>query len=165
VVRKLGNGKSTVFWTTNWIGEAPLSVAFPRLFSLSNQKESNVIDMFEFDGESRHWSFSWCMDLFQWEEDLVTQLRELLESVVLSSDEDYWSWFPDSEGVFSVKSSYKHLMEELRPNNEMRKEMVVVFDQILDSPVPFKVIAFLWQLLYDRIPTRCNLVILRFLKF
>jgi hypothetical protein len=99
------------------------------MFSLNNQKESNVVDMFEFDGESRHWSFSWCMDLFQWEEDLVTQLRELLESVVLSSDEDYWSWFPDSEGVFSVKSN-KHLMEKLRPNNEMREEMVVVFDQI-----------------------------------
>jgi hypothetical protein len=78
------------------------------------------------------------MDLFQWEEDRVTRLRELLQSVVLSSNEDYWSWLPDSEGVFSVKSSYKFLMEELQPNDEMREEMVVVFGQIWDSPTPSK---------------------------
>jgi hypothetical protein len=78
------------------------------------------------------------MDLFQWEEDRETRLRELLQSVVLSSNEDYWSWLPDSEGVFSVKSSYKFLMEELQPNDEMREEMVVVFGQIWDSPTPSK---------------------------
>jgi hypothetical protein len=78
------------------------------------------------------------MDIFQWEEDRVTRLRELLQSVVLSSNEDYWSWLPDSEGVFSVKSSYKFLMEELQPNDEMREEMVVVFGQIWDSPTPSK---------------------------
>jgi hypothetical protein len=78
------------------------------------------------------------MDLFQWEEDRVTRLRELLQSVVLSSNEDYWSWLPDSEGVFSVKSSDKFLMEELQPNDEMREEMVVVFGQIWDSPTPSK---------------------------
>ncbi|KAK2400451.1 hypothetical protein QL285_050153 [Trifolium repens] len=80
------------------------------------------------------------MDLFQWEEDRVTRLRELLQSVVLSSNEDYWSWLPDSEGVFSVKSSYKFLMEELQPNDEMREEMVVVFG-FMGENVPLRLLA------------------------
>jgi hypothetical protein len=36
-------------------------------------------------------------------------------------------------------------------------EVSVVFKQIWESPAPSKVIAFSWQFLYDRIPTRCNL--------
>jgi hypothetical protein len=37
--RKMGNGATTLFWSSKWIGEVPLAVAFPRLFSLSTQKE------------------------------------------------------------------------------------------------------------------------------
>jgi hypothetical protein len=36
---KVGNGMSTPFWTSNWIGDAPLSMVFPRLFSLSTNHD------------------------------------------------------------------------------------------------------------------------------
>jgi hypothetical protein len=35
LVRRVGNGSSTRFWASNWINGAPLSITFPRLFSLS----------------------------------------------------------------------------------------------------------------------------------
>ncbi|CAJ2643641.1 unnamed protein product [Trifolium pratense] len=35
----------------------------------------------------------------------------------------------------------------------------MIFDHIWDSPAPSKVIAFSWQLLHDRIPTRSNLAV------
>jgi hypothetical protein len=39
----------------------------------------------------------------------------------------------------------------------LEDSLVLALDQIWDSPAPSKIIAFSWQLLYDRIPTRINL--------
>ncbi|MCI51546.1 F-box family protein, partial [Trifolium medium] len=50
-----------------------------------------------------------------------------------------------------------YLVEELRSDEELEEDKVLVFDQIWDSPAPSEVIAFSWKLLYDRIPTRSNL--------
>ncbi|MCH82018.1 ribonuclease H protein [Trifolium medium] len=158
VARKLGNGLSTSFWLTKWIGDAPLSVLFPRLFSLSNFRDSTVGDLCICHGDAWTWSFSWRRALFQWEEALVVLLRELLAPVTLSLEvEDKWSWVPDPDGVFSVKSAYNLLVEELWIEDDLDEDVAVIFDHIWESPAPSKVIAFSWQLLYDRIPTRSNL--------
>jgi hypothetical protein len=45
VVRKLGNGVNTRFWRDTWVGEIPLQCKFPRLFSISTQKDLSVADM------------------------------------------------------------------------------------------------------------------------
>ncbi|MCI03235.1 hypothetical protein A2U01_0024271, partial [Trifolium medium] len=130
---------------------------FPRLFSLSNQKDSLVSEVGARHGDRWIWSFSWRRNLFQWEEDLVAQLLDALESVVLNMEDDTWCWVPNPEGIFSVKSTYDYLAKVLSSEDVIQEEMVLVFDQIWDSPAPSKVIAFSWQLLYDRIPTRRNL--------
>ncbi|GAU19692.1 hypothetical protein TSUD_78170 [Trifolium subterraneum] len=134
VSRKLGNGSSTSFWTSRWIGEAPLACVFPRLYSLSNQKDKMVVDFRENHGDSWRWFFSWRRDLFQWESDLVDRLRETLELVVFSEEVDSW-------------------------NDDLDEDIEWVFDHIWDSPAASKVIAFSWQLLYDRVPTRSILEI------
>ncbi|PNX99671.1 cysteine-rich receptor-like protein kinase, partial [Trifolium pratense] len=157
MARKLGNGLSTSFWNTKWIGEVPLALAFPRLFSLSNHKDNVVQDFLESEEGIRSWSFSWRRNLFQWEEDRVVVLKELLESATFTLEDDCWTWLPDEEGEFSVKSAYKFLLEELEPNVEVEGGLGIVLDKIWDSPAPSKAIAFSWQLLYDRIPTRSNL--------
>ncbi|GAU10246.1 hypothetical protein TSUD_418780 [Trifolium subterraneum] len=115
IYRRVGNGNSTSFWSTRWIGDVPLSVAFPRLFSLSNHQEAKISELCEFVGGSWVWSFSWRRPLFQWEEALVELLRELVDPMELSlEEEDRWRWNPDPEGEFSVKSSYELLVEEPR---------------------------------------------------
>jgi hypothetical protein len=43
--RRVGNGVSTHFWLENWIGGSALCEKFPRLFSLSEQKEVSVSDV------------------------------------------------------------------------------------------------------------------------
>jgi hypothetical protein len=65
VVRKVGNGRDTFSWSSKWIGVAPLAVAFPRLLSLSNCKDSVVADLLQFQGERRYWRLSWRRNLFQ----------------------------------------------------------------------------------------------------
>ncbi|KAK2448690.1 hypothetical protein QL285_007941 [Trifolium repens] len=157
VSRKVGNGMSTSFWNTKWLGDETLAVAFPRLFSLSNAKDSVILDFSVLEGEARVWSFSWRQNLFRWEEDLVRELVERLELVRLSSEDDCWFWRPGGDVVFSVKSSYILLSEESGSDNVLKDSLVLVLNHIWDNPTPSKVIAFSWQLLYDRIPTRNNL--------
>ncbi|CAJ2637211.1 unnamed protein product [Trifolium pratense] len=45
VIKKLGNGVCTRFWWDTWIGEVPLNVRFPRLFSITTQKDALVADV------------------------------------------------------------------------------------------------------------------------
>jgi hypothetical protein len=61
------------------------------------------------------------------------------------------------DGSFSVKSTYVLLANLLRPSDVLGGDLVEVFDHIWESSAPSKVIAFSWQLLYDRIPSRSNL--------
>jgi hypothetical protein len=157
VVRVVGDGSSTSFWLSKWVGEAPLASVFPRLFSLSMHKEGLVNNFCEKIGEVWSWYFSLRRDLFQWELDLVDGLRNYLEPVRLSPEEDRWKWVPGSEGNFTVKSSYAYLANLIRSNEVVVGEAEEVFSHIWESSAPSKVIAFSWQLFYDRIPTRLNL--------
>jgi hypothetical protein len=116
-----------------------------------------VSDIGARNGNSLEWSFEWRRTLFNWEEDLVRDMRELLEGVVISSVEDCWWWMPEEEGVFTVKSAYLVLVKELRAEEVVRGDLLEVFEHLWESPVPSKVIAFSWQLFYDRIPTKSNL--------
>ncbi|PNX71927.1 ribonuclease H [Trifolium pratense] len=159
MVRRLGNGNATYFWTSIWIGDVSISACFPRLFSLSNQKESMIIELCEYDGERWNWTFSWRRALFLWEEELAMRLRDLLATVNLLMEDDGWNWVPDPKGVFSVKSTYLHLVDELRSGELLEDGKAMIFYHIWDSPALSKVIAFSWQLLHDRISTRSNLAV------
>jgi hypothetical protein len=66
LVRKVGNGNSTSFWKSRWIGDSSFSVMFPRLFSLSNHKESLVSEVGVNNGIRWCWHLSWRRPLFQW---------------------------------------------------------------------------------------------------
>jgi hypothetical protein len=129
VVRVVGDGSSTSFWLSKWVGEAPLASVFPRLFSLSMHKEGLVNNFCEKIGEVWSWYFSWRRDLFQWELDLVDGLRNYLEPVRLSPEEDRWKWVPGSEGNFTVKSSYAYLANLIRSNEVVgrRRRFLVTF--------------------------------------
>jgi hypothetical protein len=157
MVRKVGNGVSTSFWHSKWIGDVPLAVAFPRLFSISNQQDLVIKDFLVTDSDNSMWAFSWRRNLFQWEEDRVSVLKDLLELASFTLEEDCWVWLPEEEGVFTVNSAYKLLLGEIGDNEEVEGVLGSVLEHIWDSPAPSKVIAFSWQLLYDRVPTRSNL--------
>jgi hypothetical protein len=45
VKRKVSNGRATSFWNEKCIGDQPLALAFPRIFSISTQKEAKVGDL------------------------------------------------------------------------------------------------------------------------
>jgi hypothetical protein len=157
--RKVGDGAKTTFWSSIWIGNEPLALVYPRLFSLSTLKEGMVSDFVVLGGDSIDWIFTWRRTLFHWEEELVVGLKELLVEVVLKVEEDRWEWIPGEEGVFSVKSAYNILSKELGNVDLLAEELEGVFAHVWESSAPSKVIAFSWQLLFDRIPSRSNLLL------
>lgn len=67
--------------------------------------------------------------------------------------DDEWSWNISLDGRYSVKSAYSHLIKAL-PKGVVLQAVFAVWK----SWAPSKVIVFCWQLLLDRIPSRCNLI-------
>lgn len=52
--RKVGSCMLTYFWNDSWVGFFPLGVNFDRLFPISEQKRSNMVDIVF----GKRWS--WC---------------------------------------------------------------------------------------------------------
>jgi hypothetical protein len=155
LVKKVGNGVSTRFWEERWIRDLILKEKFPRLFSLSEQKEQLIGELFaELFDRSR---LIWRRSLFLWEEELVDQLVAMVREVRFTTERDKWVWKLEDDGVFSVKSSYQYLAAEMANSELVSVEAARVFEKIWTSPAPSKIIAFSWQLLYDRLPSKSNL--------
>lgn len=100
---------STSFWSTKWRGERSFRSKYPRLFSISNQKESMVGEIGEEDGALTVWNFDWRWEFFDWEEQLFASLLVDLEGLLGSHEADRWKWNLDELGIFSVKSTYGKL--------------------------------------------------------
>jgi hypothetical protein len=156
-VRKLGNGMLTRFWKDVWFGNEPLCLRFPRMFSLSMEKEAFVGELLKVEGDRRWWNFSWRRNLFQWEFERVTFLVEMLVNVRLSHELDSWRWSFNTEAGFSVKSAYDAIMEYGGDLLNLTTFEEKIFSSIWESPAPSKVMVFSWQLLHDRLPTKVNL--------
>lgn len=64
VVRKVGNGESTLFWHEPWAGDQPLIRSFPRLFLVSNRRGDQVAEFGIWVDGVWTWSFPWRHDPF-----------------------------------------------------------------------------------------------------
>lgn len=45
MARKIGNGRNSSFWNDAWRDTIPLSIKFPRLYSISNNQEAKVSEL------------------------------------------------------------------------------------------------------------------------
>lgn len=153
----MGNGETTSFWKVAWRGEEPFMVKFHRLFSISNNKEASIQEMWTPNASEGRWNFSWRCQLFVWENNLLIELLGMLDGFERCGVDDRWRWKLEDDHIFSVKSMYlklesRKLWEDIRPEGEMK-----VFRQIWKFGAPFKVSAFVWKAFLNRIPTCLNL--------
>jgi hypothetical protein len=100
VTKKLGNGLHTCFWSDVWVGETPLKDRFPRLFSISTQKEVSVAGVRKNINGASSWDLNWRRRFFVWEHDLYNELLDLINPVTLVEDSDSWGWVPEGEGFY-----------------------------------------------------------------
>jgi len=163
VVYKVVNRRSTSFWKYRWIAEQSLATSFPRIFSISSQKEAKVRDLWTCQNGEVHWNLGWRRQPFLWERNLIHNLLALLEGATLREEDDKWLWLPEEGGAFLVRSSYRVLEEILLLEGGLNPLEEGVFTKLWKSPAPSKVIAFSWMLLLDHIPTRSNLAFRRVL--
>ena len=152
----LGDGKLTKFWEDVWLQNSNLRELFPRLFSLSNQKEYFVGDCGFWDGVEWIWNFQWRRMLFQWELGFLDELNSLLATVKLnrySNDRIIWKF--DKKGIFSVGSVSKVWMAE---QNRMSGVNSFHFTKsVWKGLVPPKVEIFAWFILIGRLNTKDRL--------
>jgi hypothetical protein len=156
IIRKMGNGAHTSFWKDCWLGSAPLCERFPRLFSISTQKDETIANVWSpmVDGG---WNFSWRRRLFVWEMGLLDELLLVLSSVALSTEEDCWGWRPELGEDFTVKSAYNLVSGLMTDRVIVTVDVRTAFKAIWKCYAPSKVSGFVWLLLHDRVPTRMNL--------
>jgi len=148
VLRKVGDGTDTLFWSHRWCGGAPLCERFPRLFDLAENKTVTLAEMFSFDMVQGVEGWRWRRRLWAWEE----ECRVLLLDVSLCHNvSDTWVWLPDPIGGYSVRGAYDLLTAVDIPYVES------VLDLVWHRQVPLKVSIFAWRLIRDRLPTKANL--------
>jgi hypothetical protein len=158
VIRKLGNGLKTSFWRDKWAGDFTLKDRFPRLFSISNQKNEVVAVVSNPPVDNIRWNLVWRRRLFEWEKDLVNELLVVLNQTgALIDVEDRWGWRFEGGANFTVKSTYRFVSLLCGPEVVIAPWDMVIFSSIWNCPAPSKVSAFVWQLLHGRVPTRNNL--------
>ncbi|PNX81962.1 cytochrome p450, partial [Trifolium pratense] len=83
VVRRVGDGSDTLFWTDSWMDGTPLCERFGRLFALVETKSHTVAEMF---------SLGWGMDGAAW-----VQTSHM------------WHWQPDPDTCYTVRGAYQLL--------------------------------------------------------
>ncbi|KAK7258739.1 hypothetical protein RIF29_24323 [Crotalaria pallida] len=107
IKKVIGDGSSTKFWTNIWFGNSSLKLTFPRLFSITRNKDETVAHVRRLSAEGWSWSFSWRRVLFTWEGELLNSLVQYLPHLSLNVvKSDKWVWARDRNGCYSVKSVY-----------------------------------------------------------
>ncbi|MCH80347.1 ribonuclease H protein [Trifolium medium] len=157
VSKKVGMGNSVKFWKDVWVGNQSLEHRFPRLFGISVQQNEMVQNMGVWMNGEWRWELLWRRQFFVWENELVRELGEVINTPLLSEEVDRWVWKPNEEQGFSVKSLYLWLDPLLGPRAITTPLEKFSFTFIWKCAAPSKVSALAWQLFLDRIPTKDNL--------
>jgi hypothetical protein len=156
--RAIGNGLSTRFWLDCCVGNTPLCVRFPRLFSISSFKEGSVKEFLRDKERLCSGEWGWRRRLFEWEQIALADFAAYVPTLVLSNETDHWNWVLEGNGSFTVKSVYLMLGAVFNSDSVFNDDQLRVLNNIWRSPTPSKVIAFVWKLLRNRIPTKVNLM-------
>ncbi|MFS7913004.1 putative reverse transcriptase zinc-binding domain-containing protein [Helianthus anomalus] len=146
----VGNGSSIAFWLDPWLCKDPLRLCFPNLFALELDKKCVVRERIgsPFSNPMAGWKWKKPPDsdveLAEW-----SALCVLLRYVILTNGPDKWMWTADSSGLFSVKSTYASLIQDMSDNNQVTWEWC--------RWIPIKCNVFAWRAVLERLPTRVEL--------
>ncbi|KAL8482692.1 hypothetical protein ACS0TY_025650 [Phlomoides rotata] len=153
-IRVIKNGKSSKFWSDKWVGGSSLKELFPRLFRIESESECLICERVIWEGSNWNMNWKWRRRLFVWEDNLINELKALIDRFLsYSEEEDYWSWSPAHNGLYSVKSAYKAIED----SNTILSPQGNILGGIWSKMVPLKVSAFSWRMVQDKVPSILNL--------
>ncbi|XP_071700055.1 uncharacterized protein [Rutidosis leptorrhynchoides] len=143
--KRISNGKNSLFWLDNWLGDTPFRDKFPRLFALEMDKSCTVFDRRSHDG----WKWVWRRDIRPGVE--LQQLQELtaaINSVVFSDALDSWLCQGLPNGLFSVSRIRKLI--DASPMGCWPTHWCKV--------IPPNINFFIWRARLNRLPDKCSLI-------
>ncbi|XP_057415858.1 uncharacterized protein LOC130710563 [Lotus japonicus] len=79
---QIGRGSGVFLWLDHWVGAAPLSVAFPRVFALTVNKRATVGECGMVAGPQWVWNIAFVRDFLGWEREQYHDLQALLQTLV-----------------------------------------------------------------------------------
>jgi hypothetical protein len=130
------------------LGDIPLKDRFPRLFSISIQKEASVAEIWDPGSDAFNWQLLWRRRLFVWEEYVVEELKGVLNDVTISAEEDCWCWRLDKDNVFTASSTYNLIAQLQHPLELQTQWHAYIYQNLWKSPAPWKVSSFLFGNFY-----------------
>ncbi|GKV26629.1 hypothetical protein SLEP1_g35894 [Rubroshorea leprosula] len=150
----IGEGRTVSFWWDNWGGKGCLANKFLRLYLLSTGKNNTCSEMGSKSNGAWEWNLRWRRNLFEWEAKEAMELQSKIRDVKTSQGSpDRWELIHDKDGQYTTKSANRLLTKE-----ESEANRSTTFTRVWNSILPSKILAFNWQLLLDRIPTKMNLL-------
>ena len=104
---RVGDNSSIKFWHDRWCESRVLKGIFPRLFSISLQKNSQISHMGEWFGNSWVWNLQWLRLLYDWE---IEDLRGMEHMIQLNEPkrdtEDRVLWHSTEVASYPTKCIY-----------------------------------------------------------
>ena len=149
---KVGDGKDIYFWKDRWLMGEALKNVFPRLFSISSNKNAKLSELGSWSNGRWVWGLVWRRPFFEWEKPAADQLSQLLLGVeVVIEETDSWIWKGGGIKSFTVSSAY----------NLIRKDNEMVSSQVLrklwrSKAIP-SALVLAWRVMENKLATRVNL--------
>ncbi|XP_058729607.1 uncharacterized protein LOC131601494 [Vicia villosa] len=157
-VYSLGEGTLIPFWNVVWLNVGRLSDLFPVLFLNSSAKDGTVFSMGKWTGTRWEWgSFGLdASDVILMQD--ISDLRNLIANITPNSSvRDSLEWGKGEDSGYTTKSGYINLCS--------MQEIPTVVDNVRNSLsvnwkalVPFRIKAFGWRCLIDRLPLKIPLI-------
>lgn len=154
LIRRIGNGELTEVWNMNWLP----NVGSLRPLRLEQTNQVRWVSEIINHSEAR------------WDVEKINQLFtpmdvDFILSIPLSTRNrpDFWAWnFEKKNGVFTVKSAYRLLVNMKEPGNAFKKNdggrsdtrKSEEWTNMWQLQVPSKARVFLWRLMKQSLPTK-----------
>ena len=156
--RRVGRGNATLFWEHKWLGDLILKDAYPRLYNISNQKNSLIMDMGFWDGHQWRWAFNWRRDFMQWEIELYNNFWERIQQHELQLGlDDAVRWRLHPSAVLTTKS-FCNSVDNLLAGNSIGNSFAGLAWNGLAPP---RAEILIWFVLQKRLNTRERLAMLK----
>ena len=112
----VGRGNTILFWHDKWCDPGPLKAAFPRLFSISTQKNGFIAHMGSWHEGAWSWDLRWRRNLYVWEQEDIARLRQIIEQKQPgTASTDGVIWRGSGSSSFHVKSISDKIYESFSP--------------------------------------------------
>ena len=140
----IGNGTTTRYWEDTWLGDTPLALQYPSLYSIVQRRDAYVATILQSIPLNIH--FRSTLVGIGWEAwlHLVSRLME----VQLSQQPDQLCWKLTRSGELTVKSMYIDVINSSTiPSSEYVRKV----------KIPLKIKVFMWFVHKQVILTKDNL--------